>query len=82
MPEGIIDTRNGSTRLQVIEREKGVGKSTLDHLFKKSSIQANQVIVLAPTYYRISQAKAVESLGQQCFKDKKIKKAKRMNAEQ
>jgi len=82
MPEGIIDTRNGSTRLQVIEREKGVGKSTLDHLFKKSPIQANQVIVLAPTYYRISQAEAVESLGQQCFKDKKIKKAKRMNAEQ
>ena len=69
-------------RVYRLLKEKGVGKSTLDHLFKKSPIQANQVIVLAPTYYRISQAEAVESLGQQCFKDKKIKKAKRMNAEQ
>ncbi|MEK5772242.1 hypothetical protein VXE29_16980, partial [Acinetobacter variabilis] len=27
MPEGIIDTKNGATRLQTVQREKGIGQS-------------------------------------------------------
>lgn len=29
MPEGIIDTKNGATRLQTVQREKGIGQSVL-----------------------------------------------------
>ena len=76
MPEGVIDNKGGSVRLQTIEREKGVGQSVLQALFKKNSIQDDGPITLASTYYRVSQNDAVEGLGQECFNDKKIKKSK------
>jgi len=76
MPEGIIDTKHGATRLQMVEREKGVSKSLLQSFFKKNQKQDSGPITLSSTYYRVSQANAVNSLGQQCIQDKKIKNAK------
>ncbi|WP_313033513.1 putative pilus assembly protein FilE [Acinetobacter sp.] len=76
MPEGIIDTKHGATRLQMVEREKGVSRSLLQSFFKKNQKQDSGPITLSSTYYRVSQAEAVASLGQQCIQDKKIKDAK------
>ncbi|OTG70750.1 hypothetical protein B9T26_13135 [Acinetobacter sp. ANC 4169] len=76
MPEGIIDTKHGATRLQMVEREKGVSKSLLQSIFKKNQKQDTGPITLSSTYYRVSQVDAVKSLGQQCIQDKKIKNAK------
>jgi hypothetical protein len=76
MPEGVIDIKHGATRLQLVEREKGVSQSILQSLFKKNQKQDTGPITLSATYYRISQADAVSGLGQQCFQDKKIKNAK------
>ena len=79
MPEGIIDIKHGATRLQTVEREKGVSKSLLQSIFKKNQKQNNGPITLSSTYYRVSQADAIKSLGQQCIKDKKIKNAKTLS---
>lgn len=76
MPEGVIDAKAGSTRMQMVEREKGVSKSVLDSLFKASRPAAQGPVVLSASYYRVSRADAVNGLGQQCFQDKKIKKSK------
>ncbi|MBL8321263.1 MAG: putative pilus assembly protein FilE [Acinetobacter sp.] len=76
MPEGVIDAKAGSTRMQMVEREKGVSKAVLDSLFKASRPAAQGPVVLSASYYRVSRADAVNGLGQQCFQDKKIKKAK------
>ncbi|WP_406612820.1 putative pilus assembly protein FilE, partial [Acinetobacter schindleri] len=55
MPEGIIDTKNGSTRLQTVEREKGIGKSVMQALFNRDKdTKQNIPLTLATTYYRIS----------------------------
>jgi len=79
MPEGIIDTKHGATRLQTVEREKGVGKSTMQSLFKRNVAQDTGPITLAKTYYRVSQADAINGLGQQCFSEKKLKKVKKLD---
>lgn len=79
MPEGIIDIKHGTTRLQTVEREKGVSKSLLQSIFKKNQKQNTGPITLSSTYYRVSQADAIKSLGQQCIKDKKIKNAKTLS---
>lgn len=79
MPEGIIDIKHGATRLQTVEREKGVSKSLLQSIFKKNQKQNTGPITLSSTYYRVSQADAIKSLGQQCIKDKKIKNAKTLS---
>ncbi|WP_265937230.1 putative pilus assembly protein FilE [Acinetobacter sp. ANC 4779] len=79
MPEGVIDLKHGATRLQTVEREKGVGKSTLQSLFKRNVMQDNGPITLAKTYYRVSQAEAINGLGQQCFSEKKLKKVKTLD---
>lgn len=79
MPEGIIDLKHGATRLQTVEREKGVGKSTMQSLFKRNVVQDTGPITLAKTYYRISQADAIDGLGQQCFSEKKLKKVKKLD---
>lgn len=77
MPEGIIDTKNGATRLQTVQREKGLGQSVMQALFKKNRATGQDTpLVLAGTYYRISAATASEGMGRSCFQDKKIKKAK------
>ncbi len=76
MPEGVIDIKHGATRLQLVEREKGVSKSIVQSLFKKNQKKESGPITLSSTYYRISQADVIESLGQQCIQDKKIKNAK------
>ncbi|MGA6877884.1 putative pilus assembly protein FilE [Acinetobacter sp. AND/436] len=78
MPEGVVDSKlgGGATRVQVVEREKGVGQSVLDRLFKKRQPESVKPMVLSSTYYRIAQADAISSLGQSCFKNKKIKHAK------
>ncbi|NNH37878.1 putative pilus assembly protein FilE [Acinetobacter sp. ANC 4280] len=79
MPEGIIDLKHGATRLQTVEREKGVGKSTMQSLFKRNVVQDTGPITLAKTYYRVSQADAINGLGQQCFSEKKLKKVKKLD---
>ena len=78
MPEGVVDSKlgGGATRVQVVEREKGVGQSVLDRLFKKRQPESVKPMVLSSTYYRIAQADAISSLGQSCFNNKKIKHAK------
>ena len=80
MPEGVIDHKTGATRFQVIEREKGVSKSALNALFKPKQKENLAPIALASTYYRMSQQDTITSLGQTCFKDKKLKKAKSLQA--
>lgn len=83
MPEGMIDTKNGGgTRMQVVERERGVSRSVLNKLFKKQLVAEPQAIVLAADYYRVNQAEAIESLGQQCFAERKKNKAKTLKAQQ
>ena len=77
MPEGVVDKNIGSTRIQTVEREKGVGQSILKSLFAGPSVDTAP-ITLAQSYYRISQSETVESLGQQCFKHKKVQQAKHM----
>ncbi|OTG65760.1 hypothetical protein B9T25_11565 [Acinetobacter sp. ANC 4470] len=81
MPEGVIDVKHGATRLQLVEREKGVSKSIIQSLFKKNQKKESEVITLSSTYYRISQADVVDGLGQQCIQDKKIKNAKTVSLE-
>lgn len=78
MPEGVVDSKlgGGATRVQVVEREKGVGQLVLDRLFKKRQPESVKPMVLSSTYYRIAQADAISSLGQSCFNNKKIKHAK------
>ena len=80
MPEGVIDHKTGATRFQVIEREKGVSKSVLNAMFKPKQKDNLAPIALASTYYRMSQKDTIASLGQSCFKDKKLKKAKSLQA--
>ncbi|WP_347455964.1 putative pilus assembly protein FilE [Acinetobacter thermotolerans] len=77
MPEGIVDKNLGSVRFQNVEREKGVGQSTLKALFQKST-QQDVPIILAQTYYRVSGDETIESLGQRCFSGKKLKKSKKL----
>ena len=76
MPEGVIDNKGSGVRLQTIEREKGVGQSAMKSLFKKSSVKDDGPIILASTYYRVSQDDAIDGLGQACFNNKKLKKSK------
>lgn len=78
MPEGVVDKNIGTTRIQTIEREKGVGQSILKSLFQTPEVDSRPV-VLAQSYYRISQPETIDSLGKQCFHDKKIKKAKQIS---
>ena len=78
MPEGVVDKNIGTTRIQTIEREKGVGQSVLKSLFQTPEVDSGPV-VLAQSYYRISQSETINSLGKQCFNDKKIKKAKEIS---
>ena len=83
MPEGMIDTKNGGgTRMQVVERERGVSRSVLNKLFKKQSVAKPLTIVLAADYYRVNQAQVIESLGQQCFAESKKNKVKTLKAQQ
>lgn len=76
MPEGVIDPKLGATRIQVVEREKGVGESVLQTLFKRNQTDTPKPVVLSSSYYRVSQQDAAEGLGQQCFADKRLQKAK------
>ena len=78
MLEGVVDKNIGTTRIQTIEREKGVGQSVLKSLFQTPEVDSGPV-VLAQSYYRISQSETIDSLGMQCFNDKKIKKAKEIS---
>ncbi|MGE8653002.1 MAG: putative pilus assembly protein FilE [Acinetobacter gandensis] len=80
MPEGVIDRKMGATRMQTIEREKGVSKSVLSSMFKKKDQADTGPIVLSQSYYRVSQADTISGLGQQCFSGNKIKKAKSLES--
>jgi hypothetical protein len=82
MPEGVIDPKTGATRMQMVEREKGVGQSVIDNLFKKNRATEDKPIVLSTSYYRVSKADTVEGLGQQCFSQKQLLKAKSLKAHQ
>ncbi|BCU63851.1 hypothetical protein F941_02553 [Acinetobacter bouvetii DSM 14964 = CIP 107468] len=78
MPEGVIDHKVGATRMQMVEREKGVSKSIIESLFKRNQPVENGPITLSASYYRVSQADAVLGLGQQCFQEQQTKKAKNL----
>ena len=82
MPEGVIDSKMGQTRMQTIEREKGVSRSVIDNLFKRNQPEDIGPITLATSYYRVSQADTIQGLGQQCFSNKKMKKAKELDLAQ
>jgi hypothetical protein len=78
MPEGVIDPKAGSTRMQMVEREKGVSKSVLASVFKTRQPAAEGPVTLSASYYRVSGEDAASSLGRQCFQGKKISKAKNL----
>ena len=82
LPEGVIDNKVGQTRMQTIEREIGVSRSVIDRLFQRDQPIDHGPITLATSYYRVSKADAVQGLGQQCFVNKKIKKAKELDLQQ
>ncbi|NCI79014.1 putative pilus assembly protein FilE [Acinetobacter sp. PS-1] len=82
MPEGVVDKELGAPRLQVVEREKGVNQGVLDRLFKSTQSTESTVITLSTQYYPIAKDQVVQSLGQACYSDKKIKKAKVLKAQQ
>ncbi|MCJ8163041.1 putative pilus assembly protein FilE [Acinetobacter zhairhuonensis] len=82
MPEGVVDKELGAPRLQVVEREKGVNQGVLDRLFKSTQHAENKVITLSTQYYPIAKDQVVQSLGQACYSDKKVKKAKVLKAQQ
>ncbi|WP_245669769.1 putative pilus assembly protein FilE [Acinetobacter celticus] len=81
MPEGVIDTKIGSTRMQMVEREKGVSKSMIESIFKSNRSIEKGPVTLSTSYYRVSKDEAVTGLGQRCFQDKQIKKAKSLKAQ-
>ncbi|WP_374570424.1 putative pilus assembly protein FilE [Acinetobacter sp.] len=78
MPEGVIDPKAGSTRMQMVEREKGVSKSVIASVFKTRQPAAQGPVTLSASYYRVSGEDAASSLGRQCFQGKKISKAKNL----
>ena len=82
MPEGVVDKELGAPRLQVVEREKGVNQGVLDRLFKSTQPAESSVITLSTQYYPIAKDQVVQSLGQTCYSDKKIKKAKILKVQQ
>jgi hypothetical protein len=82
MPEGVVDKELGAPRLQVVEREKGVNQGVLDRLFKSTQPTESAVITLSTQYYPIAKDQVVQSLGQACYSDKKVKKAKVLKAQQ
>jgi hypothetical protein len=82
MPEGVVDKELGAPRLQVIEREKGVNKGVLNRLFNTQQKDESSVITLSTQYYPIAKEQVVQSLGQACYRDKKIQKAKVLKAQQ
>lgn len=82
MPEGVVDKELGAPRLQVVEREKGVNQGVLDRLFKSTQPAESSVITLSTQYYPIAKDQVVQSLGQACYSDKKIKKAKVLKVQQ
>ena len=82
MPEGVVDKELGAPRLQVVEREKGVNQGVLDRLFKSTQSTESTVITLSTQYYPIAKDQVVQSLGQACYSDRKIKKAKVLKAQQ
>ncbi len=81
MPEGVIDAKIGSTRMQMVEREKGVSKSMIESIFKSNRSIEKGPVTLSTSYYRVSKDEAVTGLGQRCFQDKQIKKAKSLKAQ-
>ncbi len=70
----MIDTKNGGgTRMQVVERERGVSRSVLNKLFKKR-IWLLSLSYLAADFYRVNQAEAIEAWGSNVLlKEKKIR---------
>lgn len=80
MPEGVIDNKIGATRMQMVEREKGVSKSILESLFKHNQPVVQGPVALSASYYRVSQADAAASLDQQCFQEKQFKSAKHLKS--
>lgn len=78
MPEGVIDSKVGSARMQMVEREKGISKSMLDSIFKHNQPVESGPVTLSAAYYRVSKDDAAAGLGQQCFQEKKISKAKKL----
>lgn len=72
MPEGIV---GGASRVETIEREKGISKSVFSKFLKNAPAQLPPV-VLASTYYRLPKNEVEQTLEQSCFSGKKIEKAK------
>ena len=80
MPEGVIDIKNGGgSRIQVVEREKGVNKNVIDRIFKPEQIASNTPIVLSATYFRVPKEEAIDGLGQTCIVEKELKKSKKLH---
>ncbi|WP_445116398.1 putative pilus assembly protein FilE [Acinetobacter sp. WZC-1] len=65
-------------RLESVEREKGVGRSTIDWIRGRKSEQ-HAPMALSSSYYRLPRAEVVQTLGQSCFSGKKIDKAKSLS---
>lgn len=63
------------TRLETIEREKGVSHSVIERIFKEKPIETIPV-TLSKTYYRLPKESVVENLQQSCFTGQKLEKAK------
>lgn len=65
----------GGHNIHTVEREKGVSKSLLDRLWKKSD-QPAEAVVLSTSYQRLQQQEVTTALEQSCFQDSKVTKAK------
>ena len=76
MPEGVVDKNMGATRsrrLSVKRRRAIPVKSPVSNARGRF-----RPVVLAQSYYRISQPETIDSLGKQCFNDKKLKMLKKL----
>ena len=66
------------TRLETVEREKGVSHSFIDKIIKDKPDEKKSV-ALSATYYRLPKQDVIETLAQSCFTGKKLDKAKVLN---
>ena len=69
----------GGHNIHTVEREKGVSKSFLDRLWKKTDESA-EAVVLSVNYQRLAQEDVVAALEQSCFQGSKLTKAKTLGA--
>lgn len=70
--------QSGAVRFETVERQKGISRTILSKFLKPYESEQLEPLALSTSYARIDKSDVEESLGQACFKGKKMDKAKRL----